>query len=805
MSDVTLEVSEETPIEESEARPEIPDEINILPLRDSVIYPMLIAPLSVARPSSVKLIDETVTSNNRIIGVVAQRDPTIEQPGFEEIFKVGCAVIVRTLVKLPDGVRLIVQGISRFRIINEIQEDPYIRAKVEIIEEAPLIESQQDEIEALRRTVAQLFERCVALSPQLPDELRSLTQAVHEPNVMADLIAAHMPFALEDKQQVLETVDLRERMRLMVDLLGREARVLELTSKVQSQVNVELTKSQRDYYLREQLRAIQRELGESDERETELEELREAIDKAGMSEEAYREVNREYDRLRRMSPGSPEYTVARTYIDWMVALPWQISTQDHLDLAKVRKILDVDHFGLEKIKERIIEFLAVRRFKQEGPIRQPILCFVGPPGVGKTSLGRSIAHAMGRNFVRVSLGGMRDEAEIRGHRRTYIGALPGQIIQGVRRAGSNNPVFMLDEIDKLGTDFRGDPSSALLEVLDPEQNYSFRDHYIDAPFDLSKVFFITTANILETIPPALRDRMEVIQLGGYTEEEKIQIAKRHLIPKQISEHGLQRKMIIWNVASIRNLIRGYTREAGVRNLEREIAAVCRKATRMFAEGRKQPIEVNTKFIESCIGAPRFLRDEVTERELRPGVSIGLVWTPVGGDIVFIETAAMPGKGELVLTGQLGDVMRESARAALSYLRTQAHVLNISPETFSRNDIHIHVPAGAVPKDGPSAGITMLTALASLFKQQPVEPRMAMTGEITLSGQVLPVGGIKDKILAAHRAGIRTVLLPVRNEKDYFEEVPETIRKKIKVVFVSNASEVLAMALPQKIRRRRSNK
>lgn len=805
MSDVTLEVSEETPIEESEARPEIPDEINILPLRDSVIYPMLIAPLSVARPSSVKLIDETVTSNNRIIGVVAQRDPTIEQPGFEEIFKVGCAVIVRTLVKLPDGVRLIVQGISRFRIVNEIQEDPYIRAKVEIIEEAPLIESQQDEIEALRRTVAQLFERCVALSPQLPDELRSLTQAVHEPNVMADLIAAHMPFALEDKQQVLETVDLRERMRLMVDLLGREARVLELTSKVQSQVNVELTKSQRDYYLREQLRAIQRELGESDERETELEELREAIDKAGMSEEAYREVNREYDRLRRMSPGSPEYTVARTYIDWMVALPWQISTQDHLDLAKVRKILDVDHFGLEKIKERIIEFLAVRRFKQEGPIRQPILCFVGPPGVGKTSLGRSIAHAMGRNFVRVSLGGMRDEAEIRGHRRTYIGALPGQIIQGVRRAGSNNPVFMLDEIDKLGTDFRGDPSSALLEVLDPEQNYSFRDHYIDAPFDLSKVFFITTANILETIPPALRDRMEVIQLGGYTEEEKIQIAKRHLIPKQISEHGLQRKMIVWNVASIRNLIRGYTREAGVRNLEREIAAVCRKATRMFAEGRKQPIEVTTKFIESCIGAPRFLRDEVTERELRPGVSIGLVWTPVGGDIVFIETAAMPGKGELVLTGQLGDVMRESARAALSYLRTQAHVLNISPEIFSRNDIHIHVPAGAVPKDGPSAGITMLTALASLFKQQPVEPRMAMTGEITLSGQVLPVGGIKDKILAAHRAGIRTVLLPERNEKDYFEEVPETIRKKIKVVFVSNASEVLAMALPQKIKRWRSNK
>jgi ATP-dependent Lon protease len=706
---------------------------------------------------------------------------------------------------MPDAVRLIVQGVSRFRIVETVYEEPYLRAKIEAIEEVAPQESDTEQVEALRRTVTTLFERCVSLSPQLPDELRSLTQAVQEPNVMADLIAAHMPFALEDKQQLLETVDLLERLRLLVELLGRESRVLELSSKVQSEVNVELSKSQREYYLREQLKAIQKELGEADDRELELQELREAIDAAGMREEALKEVNREYDRLRRMSPGAPEYTVARTYIDWMISLPWAKATEDNLELTRVKRILDKDHYGLDKIKERIIEFLAVRKFKQEGVVRQPILCFAGPPGVGKTSLGRSIAHAISRNFVRVSLGGMRDEAEIRGHRRTYIGALPGQIIQGIRRAGSNNPVFMLDEIDKLGTDFRGDPSSALLEVLDPEQNYNFRDHYIDAPFDLSKVFFITTANVLDTVPPPLRDRMETIELGGYTEEEKIEIARKHLIPKQIEEHGLAPRQLLWSKEAVRHLIHGYTREAGVRNLEREIASVSRKATRMLAEGKDGPIRVNRAFVEQCLGSPRFLRDEVSEREMKPGVSVGLVWTPVGGDIVFIESAAMSGKGDLVLTGHLGDVMKESARAALSYIRTHASERGIDANLFANTDIHIHVPAGAIPKDGPSAGVTMLVALASLFSNRSVKPRLAMTGEITLSGQVLPVGGIKEKVLAAHRAGIETLLLPERNEKDYREEVPEDVRAKLKTIFVKDAKQVLRHSLGARHRAPATNK
>lgn len=783
--------------EEEQKRPEIPEELNILPLRDSVIYPMLIAPLSVGRPASVRLIDETVSANNRIIGVVAQKDPAIDTPGFDDVYSCGCAVIIRTLAKTPDSTRLIVQGIVRYRIASAIHEEPYLRAKVEIIEEPPIPENQQEEIEALRRTIVQLFDKAVSLAPQLPDELKTLTQAVTEPGVLADLVCAHMPFALEDKQHVLETIDIRDRMRLVVELLGREVRVLELTSKVQSEVTSELTKSQREYYLREQLKAIQRELGDTDEREQDLLELRQRIDEAGMPEEALKEVNREYDRLRRMSPGAPEYTVARTYIDWMVSLPWSVHTEDNLDLDRVKKILDQDHYGLEKIKERIIEYLAVRKFKKEGVVRQPILCFVGPPGTGKTSLGRSIARAMGRNFVRLALGGVRDEAEIRGHRRTYVGAMPGQIIQAIRRAGSNNPVFMLDEVDKLGVDFRGDPSSALLEVLDPEQNHSFRDHYVDAPFDLSKVFFITTANVLDPIPPALRDRMEVIELSGYTEEEKVEIARRHLIVKQLSEHGLDNKLMKWPKSSIHYLIRFYTREAGVRNLEREIAAICRKATRMFAEGRKEPITVTQKFIEQCLGAPRFLRDEISERELRPGVAVGLVWTPVGGDIVFIESAFMPGKGELTLTGQLGDIMKESARTALSYLRTNAPKWNIDPEQFIKSDIHIHVPAGAIPKDGPSAGIALLTSLASLFMNRPVKPRFAMTGELTLTGQVLPVGGIKEKVLAASRAGITEVALPERNEKDALEEVPENVRKKLQIHYVSNAEQVLRYAFPKR--------
>ncbi|HEY0867056.1 MAG TPA: endopeptidase La, partial [Fimbriimonas sp.] len=664
------------------------------------------------------------------------------EPGFEGVYEYGCAVIIRTLVKMPDAVRLIVQGVSRFRIVERLQEAPYMRARIEVLDEPEVPTERDEEVEALRRSVASLFEQAVRLSPQLPDELRSLTQAVQETNVMADLVAAHMTLSVEDKQQILETLDVHDRLRMLLEQLSKEVRVLELTSKVQSEVNTELSKSQREYYLREQLKAIQRELGEAEDRGEELEELRKALDEANLPQEALREANREYDRLRRMNPGSPEYTVARTYIDWMLSLPWNVSTEDQLDLGHVKEVLDADHYGLDKIKDRIIEFLAVRKVKTDGKIRQPILCFSGPPGVGKTSLGRSIAHAMGRKYSRLSLGGMRDEAEIRGHRRTYIGALPGQIIQSLRRAESNNPVMVLDEIDKLGSDFRGDPSSALLEVLDPEQNSTFRDHYLDTPFDLSRVFFITTANRLDTIPPPLRDRMEVIELGGYTEEEKVEISFRHLIPKQIEEHGLRSSQISFKREAVHRLIGHYTREAGVRNLEREIASVVRKATRLFAEGRTTKVTVNAKFIESALGAPRFIDDEVIERELRPGTAVGLAWTPVGGDVLFIETTRMAGNKGLTVTGQLGDVMKESVTAALSYVRTHAKDLGIEPGFYEKTDIHVHVPAGAVPKDGPSAGVTMLTALTSLLTERRVKPRLAMTGEISLVGNVLPVGGIK---------------------------------------------------------------
>lgn len=792
IAEAMSEASDESSDEES--KPEIPEEINLLPLRDSVIYPMLIAPLSVAREASVQLIDESIVGNNRIIGVVTQLRPQIENPSFEDVYQVGCAVIIRTLVKMPDAVRLIVQGVQRFRIVERIHEQPYLRAKIEPIGEVEYPDEKSEEVEALRRSVAALFDQAIRLSPALPDELKTLTQSVQETHVMADLVAAHMTLSPEDKQKVLETIDIIDRLKLLLELLSKEVRVLELTSKVQSEVNTELSKSQRDYYLREQLKAIQRELGESDDRAEELDELREKIDASGMTAEALREVNREYDRLRRMSPGAPEYTVARTYIDWMISLPWQQSTDDAIELKEVREVLDDEHYGLEKIKERITEFLAVRKVKKDGRLRQPILCFVGPPGVGKTSLGRSIAHAMHRKFVRISVGGMRDEAEIRGHRRTYIGALPGQVIQGLRRAESNNPVFMLDEIDKLGSDFRGDPSSALLEVLDPEQNVAFRDHYIDTPFDLGKVFFITTANRLDTIPAPLRDRMEVIELGGYTEEEKLQIAVRHLVPKQVEEHGLKPSKIAFQDDALRSMIRHYTREAGVRNLEREIASVVRRATLKFAEGRKAKLTVTKKFVSEVLGSPRFLHDEADERKLLPGVAIGLVWTPVGGDIIFIESVRMEGKKGLILTGQLGDVMKESVTAALSYVRSNAKSLGIDATEFEKSEVHIHVPAGAVPKDGPSAGVTMLTALTSLFTGKKVKPKLAMTGELTLTGQVLPVGGIKEKVLAAHRASVKTVILPAENKKDYLEDVPENIREELEAHFVTRAGQVIKLAL-----------
>jgi ATP-dependent Lon protease len=782
---------------EEEQRPFVPDELNILPLRDSVIYPMLIAPLSVSRENSVQLIDESIVGNNRVIGVIAQKQPGNDSPGFDDVYEYGCAVIIRTLVKMPDAVRLIVQGVARFKIVERLSEQPYLRAKIEIVEEIMPDEEKAEEIEALRRSVAALFEQAIRISPQLPDELRTLTQAVQETNVMADLVAAHMSLSVEDKEKILETASVQQRLRLLLEMLGKEVRVLELSSKVQNEVNTELSKSQRDYYLREQLKAIQRELGESEDRGEELDELRAKIDETLLSAEALKEVNREYDRLRRMNPGAPEYTVSRTYIDWVISMPWGLSTEDNLDLTHVKEVLDTDHYGLEKIKDRIIEFLAVRKVKLDGAIRQPILCFAGPPGVGKTSLGRSIAHAMGRKYSRISLGGMRDEAEIRGHRRTYIGALPGQVIQSLRRVESSNPVFVLDEIDKLGSDFRGDPSSALLEVLDPEQNGSFRDHYLDVPFDLSRVFFITTANRLDTIPAALRDRMEVIELGGYTEEEKVQIAERHLVPKQIEEHGLGKRQISFNTGSVRDLARYYTREAGVRNLEREIGAVTRRATRMVAEGFTGKVTVNKKFIESALGAPRYLHDEVMERDLDPGTAVGLAWTPVGGDVLFVETSKMPGHKGLVVTGQLGDVMKESVSAALSYVRSHTEELKLNPDFYEKLEIHVHVPAGAVPKDGPSAGVTMLTALTSLLTNRKVKQRLAMTGELTLTGEVLPVGGIKEKILAAHRAGVKSIILPEQNKKDYFEDVPAEIRDQLTIHFVKRAEQVLKFALETK--------
>jgi len=774
----------------------VPEILNILPLRESVIYPMLIAPLSVSRESGIAALDDAVATRDRIIGVLTQREPMMDTPTMDDLYDFGCAVIIRTLVKSADGTRLIVQGLTRFKVLEVLQTTPFIQVRVQPIDEPKIPVEKEEEVEALRRSVAAMFEQAVRLTPMLPDELKDLTNAVDEPNVMADLVAAHMFLPTEDKQRVLETVSMPERQKALLALLSREVRVLELSSKVQNEVSHELSKSQREYYLREQLKAIQRELGEFDDVAGELDEIRERIEDSGMSAEARKEVQREFDRLKRINPGSPEYNVARTYIDTMLAMPWKEMTEDLLDFEHVKSVLDDEHFGLEKIKDRILEFLAVRKVKTDGRVRQPILCFVGPPGVGKTSLGRSISTAIGRKFVRISLGGMRDEAEIRGHRRTYIGALPGQIMQGLRRAGVKNPLFVLDEIDKLANDFRGDPASALLEVLDPEQNVNFRDHYLDTPFDLGQVFFIATANRLDTIPPALLDRMELVEIGGYTEEEKFQIARQHLIPKQIEEHGLKQSKIKFADEAVIELIRHYTRESGVRNLERMIGSVVRKATRSFAEGRKTAVSVNRTFIHKQLGAPRFLRDEVIERELIPGMAVGLAWTPVGGDVLFIESTRMPGKG-MTITGQLGDVMKESITAAMSYIRTHAKELEIDSDLIAESEIHVHVPAGAVPKDGPSAGVTMLTALVSLLTDKPVKQRLAMTGEVTLTGQVLPVGGIKDKVLAAYRAGVQTLILPQDNQKDYEEDVPEEIRRQLKTHFVNNVSQVLSIAVSQK--------
>ncbi|MBC7526702.1 MAG: endopeptidase La [Chthonomonadaceae bacterium] len=788
----------EAEFEGEETKPVIPEFLNLLPLREVVIFPVVVAPLSVGRENSIRLVNESMTGGNRLIAVACMKDPGIETPGIDDIYGIGTVVAIRMMAQVQEGIRLIVQGIQRFEIVEAVQTEPYLRVKVRPIEDIPVPEEDLMEIEALRRNISDLFVRMVALSGDLPDEMASMPGNVPDAATLTDLIAAQMPrLTYQQRQEMLEIIDLKPRMAKLMEVMSQEVKLLELGSKLQSEVAQELGKSQREYYLREQMRQIQKELGEGDDRTQEVDELRAKIEEAGMPEEAKKEATRELDRLSRMNPAAPEYNVTRTYLDWMVSMPWQVSTPDNLDIEKVKEILDADHYGLEKVKDRILEYLSVRKFKKDGTARQPILCFVGPPGVGKTSLGRSIATAMGRKFVRVSLGGVRDEAEIRGHRRTYIGALPGQVIQGIKRAETNNPVFLMDEVDKITSDFRGDPSSALLEVLDPEQNIAFRDHYLDVPFNLSNTLFVMTANVLDTIMPPLRDRMEIIELSGYTEQEKIAIAERHLIPKQTEEHGVGKK-VTFTPEAVEAIVRGYTREAGVRNLEREIANICRKATRRLAEGKAKSVKIKLETVKEYLGAPRYENEEALTRVDRPGVATGMVWTPMGGDIIFIEATAMPSPSNrpssLTITGQLGDVMKESAQAALSYVRAHMVEIGAPADFYEKHDIHIHVPAGAIPKDGPSAGITMVTALASLFSGRPVKPLLSMTGEVTLSGKVLPIGGVKEKALGAKRAGITTIIVPEKNRKDVMEDLPEEVMKEVRFEFVRDVSEVLALAL-----------
>lgn len=788
--------------------PEIPQELPILPLRGVVVYPLMVLPLTVGQPRSVRLIDD-VAVGNRLVGLVASRDPEIDEPEPDEVYHMGTAALIHRLIKSPDGtIRIIVQGVERIHIDEWMAREPYLRARVSRVSDV-LPEEGDVEAEALMRNVVDLFGRLVALVPHLPDELMMAAASTDDPRQLVYLISTSMRMDLQDAQEILELNQVTDKLRRLTNILNRELEVLELGKKIQSEAQSEMEKMQRDYFLREQLKAIQRELGEGDEQQMEIEELRTKIAEAGMSEEAEKEALRELSRLEKLPPAAAEYGVIRTYLDWLTSLPWSVITQDSLDIGRARQVLDEDHYDLDKVKERILEFLSVRKLRLERAAERQedalhpqdfirreregvILCFVGPPGVGKTSLGQSIARALERKFIRMSLGGVRDEAEVRGHRRTYIGAMPGRIIQTIRRVGSKNPVIMLDEVDKIGADWRGDPSSALLEVLDPEQNREFRDHYLDVAFDLSQVMFITTANILDTIPGPLRDRMEVLGLSGYTDEEKINIARGYLVPRQIRENGLRESEISFSDDALRAIIRDYTREAGVRNLERQIGGVCRKMATRVAEGKAETVAIEADHITEYLGKPVYFF-EAAERCDQPGVATGLSVTAVGGDILFIEATKMPGQKGLTITGQLGDVMKESAQAALSYVRSQAARLGFEQDFFSKSDIHVHVPAGAVPKDGPSAGVTIATALASLLTGRSVRADVGMTGEITLRGQVLPVGGIKEKVLAAHRAGLRTVIIPKRNEKD-LDDLPQDVRDDMRFVLVDRVEEVLATAL-----------
>jgi len=769
----------------------VPEVLPIMPLYDAALFPKMVLPLVVMQGESVKLVDEAM-AKDRIIGLIVSKKPEEKKsPDKEDLAQVGTSALILKMAKSQDNrTQLLVQGLSRFRIKAFEDGKPYLVARVESIKD---IEKEDKETEALMSNIISQFERIVELSPGLPPEIAQMAKTIQEPGTLADMVASTINSNPEEKQVVLELVDVKKRLKEVTRLVNHQLDILELGDKIQNQVKGDMDKSQREYYLRQQLKAIKEELGEKDEAGVEIDEYRAKIDEKNLPEEARKEADRELDRLSRMHPSSAEYTVASTYLDWITALPWHDSTQDNLDIKKARKILDDDHFGLEKPKRRIIEYLAVRKLKPES--KGPILCFAGPPGTGKTSLGHSIARALGRKFHRISLGGVRDEAEIRGHRRTYVGALPGRIIQGLRRAESNNPVFMLDEIDKVGSDFRGDPSSALLEVLDPEQNFSFGDHYLDVPFDLSKVMFITTANILDTIPPALRDRMEVLMLHGYTLDEKIKIANRYLIPRQRDAHGLNAKRIKFSAGAVKQIVMGYTREAGLRNLEREVANVCRGVASKIAEGKAKSKTVNVEDLHGYLGPVR-VTSETKARITTPGVATGLAWTPTGGELLFIEATAMKGNKGLTLTGQLGDVMKESATAALSFVRANASDLGIDEDFFDSHDLHIHVPAGAIPKDGPSAGVTMLTALTSLLTDTRIPRDLAMTGEITLRGQVLPVGGVKEKVLAAHRAGIKTIILPDWNRRD-LEDIPKKVEKDIKFHFVDKMLDVIDIALKTK--------
>ena len=777
----------------------------LLPLRGTVVFPLTVVPLAAAQPRSLRLIDQ-VMSGDRTVGLVMQHDAEKEGAGPDDVHRIGTIATIHQMMRVPDGsVRLAVQGVERMRIVDFVSEEPFLVARVE---RAPETVEDSVEVQALTRNALDLFQRLVSLVAHLPDELVTAALNVEDPRHLVYLVATNLRMDPEERQKLLELDSVQEKLTALNAFIAKELDVLELGKKIQSDVQEELGKSQREYYLREQLKAIQRELGEGNETEAEVTELRGKIEESGMPEEAAREARRELDRLSKLPPAAAEYGVIKTYLDWLTSLPWTKSTEGEIDTARAREILDEDHYDLEKIKERILEYLAVRKLKREmavqdgadkaAPSREPILCFVGPPGVGKTSLAQSIARALGRELTRMSLGGVRDEAEIRGHRRTYVGAMPGRIIQAIRRAGTNDPVFVLDEVDKLGSDWRGDPSSALLEVLDPEQNNTFRDHYLDVAFDLSKVMFIATANLLDTIPAPLRDRMEILELSGYTDEEKLHIARRYLIPKQLEAHGLPTDRYSWADEGLLALIQHYTREAGVRNLEREIASACRKIATRVAEGREVATTIGADEIRDFLGRPRFFYEERIARTEQPGVAIGVGVTGVGGDIMFIEATRMPGKGSLTVTGQLGDVMKESATAALSFVRSRAKDLNLDPDFYRESDIHIHVPAGAIPKDGPSAGTAMTTALVSLLTGVPVRDDVAMTGEITLRGQVLPVGGIKMKALAARRAGVDSFVLPRRNEAD-LDDLPAELREEMQFVLADTMDDVLGAAMPDGFR------